>query len=64
MRGKNRLATGFVLWAAMLLCACGREQPDRAEKVYVGVAYYNQSDTFISQMIDCLRWRRTAWRRR
>lgn len=49
------LAAGVLLCLSMQLFACGREQPAGADRVYVGVAYYNQSDTFISQLTDCLK---------
>ena len=55
MKGKSMLAAGVLLCLSMQLFACGREQPIGADKIYVGVAYYNQSDTFISQLIDCLK---------
>lgn len=38
-----------------VLCACRNYQPPKADRVLVGVAYYNQSDTFLSQMIECLK---------
>ncbi len=50
------LAAGIVFcMAAQLFCACGRERADEKEKIYVGVAYYDQSDTFVNQLIDCLK---------
>ena len=36
----------------LFLCACGRTQPSAADKVHVGVTFYNQSDTFLSELLD------------
>lgn len=41
-----------LLGSAFLLCACGEEQPDVPGKSYIGVAYYNQSDTFLNELLD------------
>ena len=41
-----------MLGSAFLLCACGEEQPDVPDKSYIGVAYYNQSDTFLNELLD------------
>ena len=38
-----------------LFGACAREGSYEEESVYVGVAYYDQSDTFINALIDCLK---------
>lgn len=48
--------TAVLLSMSMLLfCACGNYQPPKADRVQVGVAYYNQSDTFLNQLIECLK---------
>ena len=41
-----------LLGSAFLLCACGEEQPNVPDKSYIGVAYYNQSDTFLNELLD------------
>ena len=41
-----------LLGSVFLLCACGEEQPDVPDKSYIGVAYYNQSDTFLNELLD------------
>lgn len=46
--------TIFIFWM-LLLSACTNYQPSSADRMQVGVAYYNQSDTFLSQMIECLK---------
>ncbi len=38
-----------------LFGSCAREGSYEEESVYVGVAYYDQSDTFINALIDCLK---------
>ena len=37
------------------LSACGKRQSSPAEKIHIGVTYYNQSDTFLNQLIDSFR---------
>lgn len=37
------------------LSACGKRQSSPAEKIHIGVAYYNQGDTFLNQLIDSFR---------
>lgn len=56
MRMKKMLAAGIVFsMCIQLFCACGRETSYEESKVYVGVTYYNQSDTFLNQLIACLK---------
>ena len=43
-----------ILMATLLLGACGR-QAAVPDKVYVGVACYNESDVFIGELLDCLK---------
>ncbi len=52
MKMKKMLAAGLVLCMSIqLLCACGRAETDTAEKVHVGVTYYDQSDTFLGELL-------------
>ena len=56
MRMKEMLAAGIVLsMGIQLFCACSKEMPYEENKVYVGVTYYNQSDTFLNQLIASLK---------
>lgn len=56
MEMKKILAAGIVFCMGIqLFCACGKEELYEEDKVYVGVTYYEQSDTFLSQMITCLK---------
>ena len=57
MKGKTMRKTlcmiflcGFAAWS---LCACGETSGNTPEKVQVGVTYYNQTDTFLRELIDC-----------
>lgn len=53
MKRKKILGTGILICICMLfLCACGRTQPSAADKVHVGVTFYNQSDTYLSELLD------------
>lgn len=55
MRIKKIFAAGVaVCMSLQLLCACG-ETPAAPDKIYVGVACYNQSDIFIGELIASLR---------
>jgi len=56
MKVKNIRASVIVIFMTVLfLCACEKQQPDATDQIYVGVASYNKSDTFISQMVSCLK---------
>lgn len=56
MRGKRIRTAGLVIcMSVMLLCACGRDWTAPGDKVHVGVTFYDQSDTFLSELINCFR---------
>lgn len=56
MRGRKFLAAGIVFCMCMRsLCACESQQLSGEDKVRVGVAYYNQSDTFLNELIVCFK---------
>lgn len=56
MEVKKILAAGLAASLGIqLFGACAREGSYEEEPVYVGVAYYDQSDTFINALIDCLK---------
>lgn len=38
-------------------CACNQSRQPSAEKIYAGIACYNQSDMYINQLINCIRQR-------
>ncbi len=52
---KRRMALLALFVYTVVLCACGRQQPDAKNHLYAGVACYNKSDTFINQFITCLK---------
>ena len=37
--------------STLLLCACGEQQQSASDKIHAGVICYNQSDTFLEQLI-------------
>lgn len=53
---KKTLLTLFLCGVGMLcLCSCGEVSGNTSQKVQVGVAYYNQTDTFVRELIDCFK---------
>ncbi len=54
MRKKRILTWGLAISICLILGACGGSGASD-QKVYVGVTYYDQSDTFLSQLIPCFR---------
>ena len=58
MKIKKVFASGIVLCLCVqLLCCCRVPQTSSADKVYVGVTYYDQSDTFLGELLDCFKGR-------
>lgn len=55
MKEKRIWATGMIFCILMLLGACGENGTAVGTKIYVGVTYYDQSDTFLNQLVDCFR---------
>lgn len=56
MKRKNFLIVGMILCIGVSsLCACGRKQTDEPDKVYVGVACYDQTDTFLNELNNSFR---------
>ena len=41
--------------STQLLCACQKQQPAVSDKVHAGVICYNQSDTFLDELITCFK---------
>lgn len=39
----------------ILLCGCAKTQAEESGKIYVGVACYDQSDTFVRELTDCFK---------
>lgn len=62
MNGKKYLAAGLVLCMFLLPCwGCGKQQREVSGKIQVGVAFYNQSDTFLGELVACLRQQFAAY---
>lgn len=56
MNVKKVLAGAVILSMSILLfSSCRREESDKNTKISIGVAIYNQSDTFIGELTDCLK---------
>ncbi|MCD8021050.1 MAG: galactose ABC transporter substrate-binding protein [Clostridiales bacterium] len=56
MRMKNFLLVGILcLWVMSSLCGCEEQHAASEDKIYVGFAYYAQSDTFISELLECFK---------
>lgn len=54
MKMNKWAAAGLVLGLyGMFLGGCGKKQDDQTDIIYVGVTYYNQSDTFLNELLDC-----------
>ena len=41
--------------AVCCLCGCAKNADSKVRKVQVGVAYYNQTDTFLRELIECFK---------
>ena len=53
---KRMMAAGIVVcMGVQLFCSCGKEQPKEERQVHMGVAYYDQSDTYINTLVACLK---------
>ncbi len=56
MGAKKYLTIVMLMGICMqFLCACEKKQTDIPQKVQVGVAFYNQSDIFLNELIGCLK---------
>ncbi len=56
MKIKRYMAVGIVSCMLLLFfCGCGKQQPKVSEKIQVGVAFYNQGDTFLGELVACLK---------
>ncbi len=53
---KKLLAAGIIFCISIqLLCACGRQEQTVPRNIHIGVTYYNQSDTFLNELLACFR---------
>lgn len=58
MKKKRIWAAGFIFCMSLLfLGACEKHSLQTRDKLHVGVTYYDQSDTFMNELIACVRKR-------
>ncbi len=55
MRKRIVQAIGMVFCMCILLCACQSQERTASDKIYIGVTYYDQSDTFLNELLDCFK---------
>lgn len=56
MTGKKLKKAGVVLIAiAVGVCGCGPAVAMKPQRIYMGIACYNESDTFLSELIGCIK---------
>lgn len=52
MKVRRKIAAAALAGTSMIfLVSCGKEQEQEAQRVHMGVAYYDQRDTFLNEMI-------------
>lgn len=52
---KKRLATAVCCVGVFLLAACANQSEQEKERLRIGVTYYNQSDTFLGELLTSFR---------
>ena len=55
MRERIVQAVGIVFCMCILLCGCQNQEQTVPDKAYIGVTYYDQSDTFLNELLDCFK---------
>ena len=55
MERKKGLIAGILICISLQLVSCGRQRLYIVEKLLVGFKYYDQSDTFLNQLLICLK---------
>ena len=55
MKKKKFMMTAVPVLASILLGGCKEPPSDTPQRLHAGVAYYNQSDTFLSEVIGCFK---------
>ena len=52
MQIRRKTAIAVLVGTSMIfLASCGKEQEQEVQRVHMGVAYYDQRDTFLNEMI-------------
>lgn len=56
MKGRKKIAAGMLCCMCILgVNGCGQADSDNSQNVYVGVTYYDQSDIFLNELLDCFK---------
>lgn len=56
MKGRKKIAAGMLCCMCILgINGCGQADSDNSQNVYVGVTYYDQSDIFLNELLDCFK---------
>lgn len=56
MKERKKIAAGMLCYMCILgVNGCGQADSDNSQNVYVGVTYYDQSDIFLNELLDCFK---------
>ena len=56
MKGRKKIAAGMLCCMCILgVNGCGQADSDNSQNVSVGVTYYDQSDIFLNELLDCFK---------
>lgn len=56
MKERKKIAAGMLCCMCILgVNGCGQADSDNSQNVYVGVTYYDQSDIFLNELLDCFK---------
>ena len=56
MKGRKKIAAGMLCCMCILgVNGCGQADYDNSQNVYEGVTYYDQSDIFLNELLDCFK---------
>lgn len=56
MKERKKIAAGILCCMCILgVNGCGQADSDNSQNVYVGVTYYDQSDIFLNELLDCFK---------
>ncbi|MEE1192570.1 MAG: galactose ABC transporter substrate-binding protein, partial [Blautia sp.] len=56
MRKKNIITAGILFCMALQgLSGCKKQDLPSQQAIYIGVTYYDQSDIFLNELLDCFK---------
>lgn len=56
MKGRKKIAAGMLCYMCILgVNGCGQADSDNSQTIYVGVTYYDQSDIFLNELLECFK---------